>query len=109
MCTGQKTKDAVEPIRAALQNHLESIKRSISEEIRAYPLPIPGCDVHYNQLLEDRSRVSRDMGKLNGLFDDGQPAQDRLTAMSAFVTSSAFVDIEMERRLLADIEEAVSV
>lgn len=109
MCTGKKTKDVVEPIRAALQNHLESIKRSISEEIRAYPLPIPGCDVHYNQLLEDRSRVSRELSKLDGLFDDGPPAQDHLSAMSVFVTSSIYFNIEMEQRLLADIEEAVSV
>ena len=36
---------------------LESERLRIQTEINAYPAPIPACDVYFNSLLEQRSRV----------------------------------------------------
>ena len=31
--------------------------KEINEEIRNYPIPIAGCDTHFNWLLEERLRL----------------------------------------------------
>ena len=33
---------------------LDSLRQSVGEEIHAYPVPIPACDVQFNRLLELR-------------------------------------------------------
>ena len=36
----------------------------IQAEINAYPAPIAACDVYFNSLLERRSHISEQLGKL---------------------------------------------
>ena len=36
---------------------LENERLRIQREINSYPAPIPGCDVYFNDLLEQRSRI----------------------------------------------------
>ena len=43
---------------------LERERVRIQTEINAYPAPIPACDVYFNDLLEQRSRISE---RLNAL------------------------------------------
>jgi hypothetical protein len=48
----------------AQRDALEVERLRIQTEINAYPAPIPGCDVYFNDLLERRSRICE---KLNAL------------------------------------------
>ena len=55
----------------AIEAHLAALKAPIDAEIRAYPLPIPGCDAQYNHLLERRGEIAREMVRLARLRADG--------------------------------------
>ncbi len=41
--------------------HLESERVRIHDEIMRYPSPIPACDEHFNFLLEERTRIGREL------------------------------------------------
>jgi hypothetical protein len=43
---------------------LEAERLRIQAEINAYPAPIPGCDVYFNDLLERRSRICEELNRL---------------------------------------------
>ena len=55
------------PTEPDVQKTLRDLERErlrIDAEIRSYPAPIPACDVYFNDLLEQRSRVCE---RLNAL------------------------------------------
>lgn len=41
--------------------HLEAERMRIHDEIMRYPSPIPACDEHFNFLLEERTRIGREL------------------------------------------------
>ena len=43
---------------------LQAEKARIQQEISSYPTPIAGCDEQFNHLLERRSQVRRELGRL---------------------------------------------
>jgi hypothetical protein len=50
-----------------LQRTREDLERErlrIQREINRYPMPIPGCDVYFNDLLEKRSRICEELNRL---------------------------------------------
>jgi hypothetical protein len=51
--SAQARREALERERLALQN-----------EINNYPMPIPACDVYFNDLLERRNRVCEALTRL---------------------------------------------
>ena len=56
------------PVEANVQKarrDLEEERLRIQREINAYPAPIPGCDVYFNDLLERRSRISEELRRLS--------------------------------------------
>jgi hypothetical protein len=44
---------------------LEAERQRLSDEISAYPGPIPGCDAHFNHLLEKRGRLSEEISSID--------------------------------------------
>ena len=54
-----------------IQRRLECLRETISRELCAIPMPVPGCDVNFNRLLEDRSRVVDDLQRLARLRHAG--------------------------------------
>jgi hypothetical protein len=50
--------------RSEREKFLESEKRRLYEEIRAYPTPIAGCDQQFNYLLEQQARVTAELNRL---------------------------------------------
>lgn len=70
----------------AVEASLEALKAPIDAEIRAYPLPIPGCDAQYNYLLERRGEIAREMVRLTQARADGgndeMPVEDFLATCS---------------------------
>ena len=51
--------DALRSVCREIRAHLERSKRSLDEEIRSYPTPIPRCDAQFNFLYEQRSRLAQ--------------------------------------------------
>jgi len=70
----------------AVRDHLEDIRKEIQAEISAYPMPIPGCDVQYNHLLEQRDLILREIGRLEAELKSAA-AGDGVTA---FIESSVY-------------------
>jgi hypothetical protein len=48
-----------------LRATLEALQRSVAEEIRAYPFPIPACDAQFNRLLELRRLLPEELARLD--------------------------------------------
>jgi hypothetical protein len=46
------------------RNALEKERLRLQAEINTYPMPIPACDVYFNDLLERRSRVCDELARL---------------------------------------------
>ena len=67
----------------AITYRLKERRKEITREIRSFPAPIPACDVHYNSLLEERRRITREFQKLDKLkLDDNVSVQDYLSESS---------------------------
>ena len=64
-----------------VRDHLEDMKAPIDVEIRNYPPPIADCDAQFNYLIERRTEISRELGRLAGMRDD----------VEAFVATSAVI------------------
>jgi len=47
------------------REELEAARQRIQAEINRYPAPIPGCDVYFNDLLEQRSRICEQLSRLD--------------------------------------------
>lgn len=47
----------MEDVIKEVRGKLESERRRLDEEIRAYPTPIPRCDAQFNHLFERRARI----------------------------------------------------
>lgn len=85
-----------EEIRAAL----ETVRVRVFAEIGAHPRPIAGCDVNFNRLLEDRSRIVQGLAQLDTL--------DRFE-LEKFVSESPDIDAATRRRLRASLQRAFAV
>ena len=46
------------------RDELEQERLRIQADITRYPMPIPGCDVYFNDLLEQRSRVCEELARI---------------------------------------------
>ncbi len=56
-----------------VKTYLQTKKNAIHTEIINYPTPIPGCDVHFNCLLEERNLISVAINQLNAFA--GNPVE----------------------------------
>jgi hypothetical protein len=51
-------------------------QRSVVEEIRAYPYPIPACDAQFNRLLELRRLLPKELARLDAAGTDASASID---------------------------------
>ena len=84
----------------ALRRRLEEEKDAVSAEIQAYPRPIAGCDAQFNHLLERRRLLWEEISRLEGA------RADRLASVGDFLQTSACLDQEAKRAILAGLEPA---
>ncbi len=87
-------RDMLEPIWTAIRGRLEKILGPINEQLRNYPPPIPACDVQYNHLIEERDRISRELGRLDAACRVSLARSDPIEAIDAFSASSTCIDDE---------------
>lgn len=88
-----------------LRGRLERERRRIAGEIGGYPRPIAGCDVQFNHLLEQRTKVARALSAVNALTS-GSPDGVRVQAAEAILAMPALVSADLTRALRRALEEA---
>jgi len=70
-----------------IREHLEREKRQLVTEIREYPAPIPACDAQFNHLMQQRARITRELGRLQAA-KRGAAQTDMLGVIEEFIESS---------------------
>lgn len=70
-----------------IRAHLETMRRAVMREIRAYPQPIAGCDAQIPVLWERRDAISAELARLDAAASDPSPG-----AVATFVEASSVLD-----------------
>ena len=96
---------SLEPILHEIKALLETKRFGISEEIRKYPAPIPGCDQHFNYMLEERARISDELNRVVKLFTSQPACQDRIESIAEFVSSSPDLDDDAKRAIRSRLQK----
>ncbi len=91
-----------------LRDALVRAKRSIDEEIRTYPTPIPRCDAQFNHMYEQRSRLAELLNRLHAALDRRDSAVELLSAMTEFASLHSMDETAEERSLRARIAKELS-
>ena len=82
-------------IAELIQRRLEAVRESISRELCAIPAPVPGCDVNFNRLLEDRSKVVDELQRFTRLARQAPSA----ATLVEFAHASVWVDQVTRERI----------
>jgi hypothetical protein len=101
-------RDRLGPVGRDVETVLDAVKRSLDEEIRAYPTPIPRCDAQFNHLYERRARLTQVLGSVNAALAQGDSTQEIAGALAEFVAAPAFSDRDDERALRARVGAALA-
>jgi hypothetical protein len=96
-----------ESLWQAIESHLEQEKRRIFDEILNYPPPIPACDVQFNFLLAERSKIAQELRRVREVFESGTNEPDRIKLLREFVKTCKYFAEALEAELLADLEKVV--
>ena len=95
MDTHEQLAPASRTIAELIQRRLEAVRESISRELCTIPAPVPGCDVNFNRLLEDRSKVVDELQRLMRFTREAPSA----SALIEFARASAWVDQVTRERI----------
>ena len=90
------------PVWRAIREHLESERRRINGEVHNYPPPIPACDAQFNHLLEEQSRISRELARLDAACREGLAPGAHDRAAAEFMSASNYIDEEAGRKILSN-------
>lgn len=77
-----------ESIWQEIRGHLETKKRQIADEILHYPPPIPACDAQFNYLLEERTRISQEIDRLDTLARECLTTPNLILLVDEFLSST---------------------
>ena len=109
--TGMPTRSQMDIIQSAwekIRAQLETEKVRIYEVIVNYPPPIAACDQQFNYLLEERTRISRELDQLNKISTSSLPIEDSIKLIDEFIRSSSYVDPEAEQTIQSYLEDGLS-
>ena len=95
MVTHEQVAPAGRTIAELIQRRLEAVRESISRELCTIPAPVPGCDVNFNRLLEDRSKVVDELQRFMRLTRETPSA----ATLAEFAQASPWVDQVTRERI----------
>ena len=98
---------SAEAVWQEVESHLEKEKQRIFDEILNYPPPIPACDVQFNFLLEERSKITQELRRVHEILEEGTGEPDRISLLREFVKSCKYFDESLTAALLSDLEKVV--
>ena len=85
----------------AFKTQLEEVKNRVNKEIGNYPSPIPACDVQFNYLLEERSKISMVLKRVENLLTICQTEAIAIEIIEELTQLSSQIDDDMAARLRA--------
>ena len=88
-------------VLTAFKNQLEEAKIRVNKEIGNYPSPIPACDVQFNYLLEERSKISVALQRVDTLLTKCQTEIVEIESIEQLIKTSNQIDGSMAARLRA--------
>lgn len=88
-----------------LRSQLQIKKQLLQAEISSYPPPIPACDAQFNYLLELRSNLFRDLGRLDKLSSEDMSSDEIYHLLDEFIASSAFLDEATQERMHSQLKD----
>lgn len=100
--------DSVVSICQKIRGCLENRRDQVCQEITHYPAPIPACDVHFNRLLEERTKIFHELGRLDELRGDGQARKGDIALIDDFVRSSEAINDEDRHKLGAALKHVLA-
>jgi len=80
---------------------LERIRERVNTEIGQYPSPIPACDAQFNHLLEQRSRIGRELARLRESDRAMWSLSQYADYFDELVSSSDLIEPDSERKIHA--------
>ena len=100
--------DIIQTAWDKIRAQLETEKIRIYEVIGNYPPPIAACDQQFNYLLEERTRISRELDSLNKASIASLTIEDSIKLIDAFIRSSGYIDPEAEQTIRSYLKEGLS-
>jgi hypothetical protein len=94
----------VESLWQEIESHLEIEKKRIFDEILNYPPPIPVCDVQFNFLLEERSKITEELRRMHEISENNV---NGIQSIREFIESCKYFDGLLGAKLLSDLEEVL--
>ena len=86
-----------------LQAYLDRVRRSVDEEIRSYPTPIPRCDAQFNYLYEQRARLAQALQRTDAALGNPSSQTPLVEAIACFVGDASYSngpeEEDLKRRL----------
>jgi len=98
----------LEALCLELRDFLAGAKKSVDEEMRGYPTPIPRCDAQFNHLYELRSRLAHVLGRVTAMAMLDEDSRELVHALAEFAASAPFTDDAIERSLRERVEIELS-
>ena len=108
MATTSADPDRLHALVASLRDFALRAKRSLDDEIRSYPTPIPRCDAQFNHAYEQRSRLAALLRRVDGATTDEVGANEFLRAMAEFSALPSIGESSEERALRTRIADALA-
>jgi hypothetical protein len=106
---GLKSKaEVVKSVWQSIRTRLESEKKSIADEIKNYPRPIPACDQQFNFLLEERTRIVRELERLDVASRESLTSCDPEGGIEAFLQSPSSLAAGAGQAIRAALKEGLA-
>jgi hypothetical protein len=100
--------DVIQSTWNTIRAQLEAEKARVYEALVNYPSPIAACDQQFNYLLEERTRISWELDRLNEAIGAGLTAEDSLKRIDEFIQSSGYVDAETGQTIRSSLQGVLS-
>ena len=91
-----------------VRDHLRRLQRSLNEEIRGYPTPIPRCDAQFNRLVEERGRLYRALERIETSAGPTRERANCVDLLQEFAASPRYIDDAAEEEIRARVKAELS-
>lgn len=99
--------DWVKAIWKEIRGYLAPQREQVYAAIHSYPPPIPACDVQFNYLLEERSRLAQELSRLNTLTKQNLPWREQLQLADEFICISTCLNEEAKQKIRASVHKVL--
>jgi hypothetical protein len=99
---------SLEALLLEVRDHLRLVQRSLHEEIRDYPTPIPRCDAQFNHLFDQRGRLQRALERIEAAAARSVARVERIALLEEFVASPVYMEAAAEGEIRARVRAELS-